>query len=357
MTKTQGPGNQAYEALNAMRGVAALAVVLYHGKSLLGEVAPAGYLAVDFFFLLSGFVVAHAYRDRLQAGLGVAAFARVRVIRFYPLYALGLGLGLLFNLLLTATGNSFALSPPLLAFVTAATLLFIPVPLALRDQNLFPLNVPSWSLFFELAVNMVYAATLRWQNRWSLVATILLSAAVLMALTPADGLHDIGVNANTVLAGSARTLLSFAAGVLLRELRPGAPRTPLIVLLMATAACFLFLPAESSWTDLLFVLFASPVLVWLGTGCTPPEPLRRFAALLGAISFPIYAIHRPVLMLAESLAKKVPASGATIGWLTVALLVVASALLARFYDPQARARLSRCWGGQPRRDPAEAAAP
>src|ERR1700761_1914630 len=82
-----------FETLDGLRGIAALAVVLYHLPLPLHALAPRGYLAVDLFFLMSGFVVAAAYEERLLSGLSTAAFALVRLKRLWPLYGLGVVLG------------------------------------------------------------------------------------------------------------------------------------------------------------------------------------------------------------------------------------------------------------------------
>src|ERR1700761_6004380 len=80
----------AYPALDGLRGVAAIAVMLHHFRPLTAPWLFAhGYLAVDLFFLLSGFVIAHAYDARFRKGLGVPAFLVIRLIRLWPMIAFG----------------------------------------------------------------------------------------------------------------------------------------------------------------------------------------------------------------------------------------------------------------------------
>src|ERR1700761_6040207 len=118
---------RTFETLNAMRGIAAIGVVLFHGRALWhGAVAPHGYLAVDIFFMLSGFVIAHAYEERLRLGLSVAEFAKIRIIRFYPLYALGLTLGITRYLMLKMAHNADALPTVDLVMATLTGLVFLP---------------------------------------------------------------------------------------------------------------------------------------------------------------------------------------------------------------------------------------
>jgi peptidoglycan/LPS O-acetylase OafA/YrhL len=116
-----------FVALDAMRGLAALVVVFWHAQ---GEFAPiprpaSGYLAVDFFFCLSGLVIAQAYEDRLQSGLSVAKFAFLRLIRFYPLFAIGL---LILPLSAILTGQNFARHVPHPALAIGFSALMLPTP-------------------------------------------------------------------------------------------------------------------------------------------------------------------------------------------------------------------------------------
>jgi peptidoglycan/LPS O-acetylase OafA/YrhL len=86
--------HHSFKMLDGMRGVAAMGVVLYHLSQMLSlHLFRAGYLAVDIFFCLSGFVIAHAYERRLLGGLSPLRFAAIRFARFFPLIALGIGWG------------------------------------------------------------------------------------------------------------------------------------------------------------------------------------------------------------------------------------------------------------------------
>ena len=86
-----------FGALDGLRGVAAVIVVLHHlGNERLGPFNPTfGYIAVDLFFALSGFVIALNYDHRFAGGMTVKEFMLKRVLRLYPLYAAGLLLSLL----------------------------------------------------------------------------------------------------------------------------------------------------------------------------------------------------------------------------------------------------------------------
>ena len=344
-----------YRTLNGLRGVAAICVVLFHGDALVGQVFPRGYLAVDLFFVLSGFVIAHAYEGRLRAGLGVGGFTLVRLIRFWPLYALGLALGVARDLLLVATGNDYALPVPTLLAAAAMGVAFLPLPLATRGDNLFPLNVPSWSLFFELLVNILYAAVRQWLSLAVLLVAIAASGIALVLLTPATGIGHVGVEANSFGAGCARTIFSFGLGVLIYRLRPNVPALP-APLLLALAAAGLAWPWGGRSYDLAFVVLLSPVLVMMGTGAEPAGRAGSLADWLGLVSFPLYAIHRPLMHVVEALANRLPLPPMLLGWIAVAGLLVLATIANRL-DVVVRRRLD-AWLRPPlRRDPARSAAP
>src|SRR5688572_27186028 len=98
-TATRLDTKQHFQILDGLRGIAALAVVIFHfmewifpdiSNNFIGH----GFLAVDFFFCLSGFVIGYAYDDRIRK-MGTGAFFKARLIRLHPLVILGSVLGLL----------------------------------------------------------------------------------------------------------------------------------------------------------------------------------------------------------------------------------------------------------------------
>ncbi|HSU51505.1 MAG TPA: acyltransferase, partial [Segetibacter sp.] len=144
---------QHFEILDGLRGVAALSIVVFHfmewiysdpGKNFIGH----GFLAVDFFFCLSGFVIAYAYDDRVEK-MGLAAFFKSRLIRLHPLVIIGSVLGLAEFLFDPLTGNQEPYSAGKLMLLFFASIFLIPLPIMKdRSFNLFGLNAPSWSLFW-----------------------------------------------------------------------------------------------------------------------------------------------------------------------------------------------------------------
>jgi peptidoglycan/LPS O-acetylase OafA/YrhL len=173
-----------FHSLNLLRGLAALAVVLFHASPIFGrQMAPSGYLAVDLFFILSGFVIAHVYDPRFAAGLTARSFILARMARFWPLFALGTVIGTGWTLLENVVSPPAALSISETLGISALSLLYIP---RITGADLFPLNVPAWSLFFELIVNAAFAIFFAAsRTRW-LLGVIAVAGAVVASLAIAD---------------------------------------------------------------------------------------------------------------------------------------------------------------------------
>src|SRR5437016_4136883 len=145
-----------YVTLDGLRGVAALAVAILHTNINMGSAPwlPHAYLAVDFFFVLSGFVVAFAYDQKLLTDMTFFGFMRVRLIRLSPMIVAGTILGAFYLLMRTH------LEPGAIGYIAVAVLfgvLLLPLDLVVGTEQ-YPLNVPSWSLLFELISNVCYAA-------------------------------------------------------------------------------------------------------------------------------------------------------------------------------------------------------
>src|ERR1700679_45238 len=162
ITRAQDPGiRRKYHTLDGIRGVAAIMVLVFHAGSYFGALGiqiskSESYLAVDLFFVLSGFVIAEAYAKRLSKGPSAVDFMKIRVIRLYPLYLLGLLIGTVFILGHLRLGDNSLnqWSGSILAKDFLCALFMLPTPFS---SSLYPINLPSWSLLFELIVNGLYA--------------------------------------------------------------------------------------------------------------------------------------------------------------------------------------------------------
>lgn len=286
-----------FDTLDSMRGVAAVAVVCMHAGIFLNPIAvPHGYLAVDLFFGLSGLVIAHAYGPRLDAGLGFGRFALLRLVRLYPLYLAGTLIGIGFFLVATRMGAMTELSGGQIGMAIVAALLMLPTPVMIGQKDwLQPFNIVGWSLFFELAINLVLVLVWRRLGVRMLVGTILSSGIVLALQTVAHGHADVGAEWSTAGLGIARTVFSFFLGIAIQRLpRPAVVRTgwawilPTVLLLL-----FLPPPAVGPYYDLLCIMLLFPVLIYAGAIVEPRH--SGVAGMLGMISFAVYALHSPLM--------------------------------------------------------------
>ncbi|TDQ34417.1 acyltransferase family protein [Phyllobacterium brassicacearum] len=203
-----------YYLLDAMRGVAALLVVFFHAGSFMQtNYAARGYLAVDFFFALSGFVITMSYGGRLRAGLSVWRFTMIRLIRFYPLFLVGLALGAT-----KALGALFFADPQAISMaqITLSALWgIVMLPTLFAPHELYPLNGPAWSLFLEVAINVAFAA---WFVRWrdsSLVFLAVIAALIMTIFLGHTGTLNGGWAWSTFGVGVTRITFAFTVGVLL----------------------------------------------------------------------------------------------------------------------------------------------
>ncbi len=342
-----------YLTLDGMRGVAALAVVSRHFMRELSPITlPGSYLAVDIFFAMSGFVLAHSYDDRLGADLGTAAFVKKRLLRLYPLHLL--------SILIVAIGVAAALAahipvnwkPASLAAGIALSLLFLPTPPSLNSTPLlFPLNMPAWSLFMEIAVNILYAAIRPLLTSRMLAIVLIASGLALGGVIAWHGDADIGSDWATLVLSPPRVIFSFFLGVaLFRCDRAGRlPHVSLPAWSILMLLVLLFLgdfggPARAMF-DIVAIVLLLPMLLITGIQNQP----TRFKALftfLGVTSYPIYALHVPLQKYIVNAIDKVfgghvLAYAPTIGLAILAAMLPIGWAANRFYDAPVRQALGR----------------
>ncbi len=354
-----------FAAFDGLRGLAALAIMLFHLSFLMTgrTIVPHGYLAVDFFFILSGFVVAHAYEARRQAGLSWGGFALLRGIRLYPLAMLGMAEGLL----LLATQVHFHLGRygalPALAGNVALNLALLPAWLPHRGLGpaMFPADDPLWTLFLELAANLLWAWRGPRLRTWQLAALVLAALIWLLVEGLRYGTLNAGPGFPTAQAGLARVCFGFPCGVLLFRLRtrfarwPGVPGWVLGVALLLALACPLdvhvaLMPHAQKlpWWDLLCAALIFPAIIWAGAGSRVQA--RLLWRGLGDISYPVYALHMPAVKALSHLytahLHKIPAP--LLYPVFIALIAACAWAAGKFYDAPvrrflaAKARWSLC---------------
>lgn len=313
-----------YALLDGLRGVAALLVVWYHifegfqfasGKAVIDGINH-GYLAVDFFFILSGFVIGYAYDDRWNRSLTTASFFRRRLIRLHPMVMMGALIGFV-SFAVTGferwDGTSAGLGLSLLA-LGAAWLMLPAVPGMPREVRsngeMFPLNGPCWSLFFEYVGNILYAVFIRRLNtRWLASLAIMLSCALTwFAVTDQSGYGSIGVgwtiDTHNLIGGSLRMLCPFTSGILMsRVFKPmkisGAFWICTAILLVLFHVPYIEGGEPWSWNGVfesVCIIGIFPLIVWMAaSGATTDGISTRICTFLGDISFPLYIVHYPLM--------------------------------------------------------------
>lgn len=265
------------DGLDALRGLAALVVVLYHFDEWSGHAGiwRVGWISVDLFFVLSGFVIARAYESRLRSDLTLREFVLLRYRRLWLPYAVGCTIGLAY-LLFLGVPNAFP------AYLIQLTFL----PSAAVEGQYFPVNPPGWSLFYELLVNVIFAVIFaKMPTRRLLVWTAFVS--IIFAVAALRVGERMG--APDFTAGFLRSLAPYLVGVCIYRLK-FQPRTsgrvavwsfPLVII------AFAYLPAGIMLAS--FSLIIAPLMLIGALG------LQSSAGrLLGKISYPLYAVHAPI---------------------------------------------------------------
>lgn len=364
-----GGAKPRYELLDGLRGVAAMFVIWYHffegfATSPTDQMMNHGYLAVDFFFVLSGFVIGYAYDSRWKSGMTPGRFMLRRVIRLQPMVVLSVILGAAAWLIQGSVrwdGTPVAAENLLVALILG--LLLIPVwPGAGADVRgngeMFPLNGPSWSLFFEYIGSILYAVILHRLGNRALRAVVIVSGVCLAAsaFTNMSGAFHTGMGWTLAdygfFGGFFRLSFSFSAGLLIsRSFRRRRIRGAFWIctaLIAALLACpYVGGPEPSLWNaayDSLATLFIFPAIVYIGACGTTTDPFStRLCDFLGELSYPVYIVHYPVMYLFYTWVWANSISFSEV-WPVCCGLFAGIILLAwaslRFYDAPVRAWLS-----------------
>ncbi len=356
-----------YEILDGLRGVAAMMVVIFHtfeayaDDNRFKQIINHGYLAVDFFFLLSGFVIAYAYDDRWGT-MTEGAFYKRRLIRLQPMIIMGNIIGaVLFYLQRSAVFPLVATTPVwklLLVMLVGFTMIPLLPSMDVRgSQEMHPLDGPAWSLFYEYIVNILYALGLRKLSNKALSALVLVAAGLLIQLAVFGSRGDViggwELDRPHLHIGFARVLYPFFAGILLMRLGKR------IHVKGAFLLCSLLLVASFSsprfggpvylWKNGVYesfcIIVLFPLIVSLGAGGSLTGNLStKLCKFLGDISYPLYITHYPWIYLytAWVTRNKVPAPrGAIAGVLLFAVSMTVAYACLKLYDEPLRKWLSR----------------
>ena len=354
-----------YHILDGLRGVAALTVVCFHlfeayATSHLDQRINHGYLAVDFFFILSGFVIGYAYDDRWTK-MTVWGFLKQRVIRLHPMVVIGALIGaVMFYFQGCSVWDVSTVSVGALLLATLMNALLIPATPGAEIRGvgeMFPLNGPSWSLFFEYIGNVLYAFFIRLLPTRALAVLVLLAACGLVSFAVWGPLGDLCVGfaltEENILGGSLRLLFAFPAGLLLarifRPLKVWGAFWIGSVAIVAISSVPRLGGSEHLWMNGIYDAFCAivlfPAVVWLAaSGKTTDRITARVCKVVGYMCFALYLVLSPFIFLFfawvknENLTFSESLPGA-------AALVAGSVLLAwgclKLYDEPVRRFLSR----------------
>ncbi|MBR5849039.1 MAG: acyltransferase [Bacteroidaceae bacterium] len=366
-----------YELLDGLRGVAALLVVFYHifegfsfaeltnaaGDGVISTLNH-GHIAVDFFFMLSGFVISYAYDDR-WGKMSIGDFFKRRLVRLHPMVVMGALVGVATFVAAgcrqwdgTVTPASYVLMALVLTMFMVPALPGLPYEVR-GNGEMFPLNGPAWSLFFEYVGNILYALFIR---RFSTKALAILAAALGIAhafffVGDVSGYGCVGVgwtiDSVNFFGGLVRMLFPFTVGMLLA--RTFVPRKVkgafwvCTILLVAIFSVPYIASAGSvslnSLYEVICIALLFPLIVWMGACGTCGDSFTgRVSKLLGDLSYPLYIVHYPIMYLfyAWLIEEKHYTLGET--WAVSAMVVAASILLAflllKLYDEPVRRYLA-----------------
>lgn len=312
-----------FHALDGLRGIAAFIIMLFHYlEQDLPRFLSHGYLAVDLFFILSGFVICHAYTGRMQSGMTNGQLINRRLARLVPTVIIGVILAGIATLIrFSQTGQVFNIPNFLIAHTE--NLFIIPASVDYKIPPrlpvlVFPSNPPLWSILFELAASIGFVWFVHWNNRKLLAGWLICFALFVMGCIYVSNLSGSGISANVgwnqanFIYGFPRAFGAFLCGMLIYRLTQndqhawrqhfvgrGAPLM-LLALYALTCSALMFPFYAKGVYQFAAILFLFPVIIAIGSVVHVRQPwLVATSAWLGEISFPLYAVHKPAQTLSS----------------------------------------------------------
>lgn len=343
-----------YHLLDGLRGVAAIGILAFHfleyiyidfKDNPLGH----GFLAVDFFFALSGFVIGYAYDERMKT-IGVKAFFRNRIIRLQPMVIWGAVVGVLAYTLNPFANNIADAGWGNIIISFIATMLLIPMPiLPNMVNNVFPLNPPTWSLSTEYLANIFYAFVLSRVSKKVLLLLFFMSCAWLIYIAKQRQWLIMGWSSEHYFDGWARTAFSFTAGLVIFRFNLVIKNKLSAMFLLILLAAVFFIPhADNDWIrELLIVMLVFPFIISVSAAANAEGFAQKLCIFLGKISYPLYMTHYFAVGIWGSYYLLHKPTGMAL-WLPVIILAVSifvfAWLVMRFYDEPVRRYLAKKMG-------------
>ncbi len=358
-----------YPILDGLRGVAAIIVVVFHvfeanSTSVYDQKINHGYLAVDFFFLLSGFVIGYAYDDR-WGKLTVGGFFKRRIERLQPMVVMGMLIGAACFYFGDSSLYPMIHTVPvwkmLLIMLIGFSLIPIPVSWDIRGwQEMHPLDGAAWSLFFEYVANILYALGLRKLSKPALTVLMVLSGLALIHYSISSQSGDLiggwSLNEEQLKIGFTRLIFPFFAGLLLsRTVKPSNINNAFLLSALLLSI-ILFMPRlgdpQHVWKNGLFeslsIIIIFPLVVYIGaSGTLKGNKENKVCKFLGDISYPIYITHYGFIYIYTAWIKDHSASTFNerflYGSLTFVVAIIAAYLSLKYYDEPVRDWLRKKW--------------
>lgn len=365
-----------YELLDGLRGVAALLVVIYHifeglafaeatdgvGSGLITTLNH-GHIAVDFFFILSGFVISYAYDDR-WGKMSLGGFFKRRLIRLHPMLIMGAVIGAIAFFAVGCERWDGSVTPASWVMIALLlTMFMIPavpgVPYEVRGNGeMFPLNGPGWSLFFEYLGNICYALFMRRMPTKILgIFTLLLGLVhAWFFIWDISGYDMIGVGWTidkiNFWGGFIRMLFPMSMGMLLaRTFRPRKIKGAFWICTLTLTVLFAvpYIPSEggislNSLYEFICIACIFPALVWIGACGTATGATGRVNSFLGELSYPLYIVHYPIMYILYAWLIRKDIYTLAGCWPTALAAVISSIAIAyiclKYYDMPIRRRLT-----------------
>ena len=340
-----------YFVLDGIRGLAAAAIMISHYSQFLGM----GYFkaagsAVDLFFVLSGFVIAHSYTSKISMGLPFSEFLLRRLIRLAPLNCFAVVVAFVaiwtvdysyypaYQLESGAVGNAVVLQ---LLFLPYFNHFQWPYGNYGEVNGVFPLNLPAWSLFFEMLAYVVFFAYTKYFSRIKLVTitlifylSLILSLLIFLNLNP-------GALEDDFYLGIPRVLGNFFIGAFIYHVSKRPVRWPLQITTLLLCTIFAIFTTTDLTLGSLNILVLIPLLIFFSSQVDASGRLKRICETLGFISFPLYIVHVPLITLALHEHQFISHYSIAVQRVGLILLALLCALLFGYLDLWIRQFLTR----------------
>jgi peptidoglycan/LPS O-acetylase OafA/YrhL len=336
-----------YDVLDGLRGTAAIIILIFHYLEMtypddyennpLGH----GFLAVDFFFCLSGFVIGFSYDHRIRT-IGIKQFFINRLIRLHPMVVMGTVIGFAGYIADPFVVKSEGFNWTLILVAVLGSMFLLPTPfLPYRWKALFPYNSPAWSLLVEYLANILYAVLL---SRIGKRLLLLLGAGCAGWLTFTSyqaGWLINGWDAPTWSDALPRVCFSFIAGLILFRFRLSwKNKFGFILPLLLLIGVFMFPHVQNDWyIETFLVIFIFPLIIIIGSGTTIHGYMQKFCLFIGRLSYPLYMTHITTVWIFGNYYNKYNPAGIQLYAIVTGLIIfnlIFAYLSMKYYDEPVR---------------------